>query len=390
MEQSPSTAHWHSRCGLLASLSLALLMLLLAGCGERNAAVEEEPVIRGMKGFQVTGRANSEVRRYPSVVQPAQESKLAFEVGGKLKALDLEVGQQIRRGQLLAQIDPVSLELKVQEARASRDEARSALDNASSDFKRKEQLLEKNYVTQAEFDSARNQLSSARAQLEQATRKLELAEEDLSKAELVAPFDGVISSVDAQDFAQIGAGEVVLGIYSESAYETRFTVPATIVNSLELGDAATISFSDLGSVQYAGHIKELGTRAAQVSAFPVVVALDESPDTLRAGMAAEVTLAIALAGAEEGFLVPLNCFYFDADRGKDLLDDPLQATGEGTVFIYDPDTQRVKQQAVQMLGIRDNTAIIGDGLSEGDIIAAAGVSYLHDGQQVKLLPLAER
>ena len=386
MEQTHNTLP-HSGSRLLLAAVMAMAALIAGGCNERSSEVETQPIIRGMKGFQVSQRANSEVRRYPSVVQPAQESKLAFEVSGKLRALQLEVGQQISRGQLLAQLDPVSLQLKVQEARASRDEARSALDNASADYKRKKQLLEKNYVTQAEIDNARAQLSSSQAQLEQAARKLELAEEDLNKADLLAPFDGVVSSVEAQDYAQVNAGEVILGIYSDSAYETRFTVPATIVNSLNIGDTATITFSDLGGKPYAGHIAELGTRAAQVSAFPVVVALDEAPATLRAGMAAEVSLDIALEGTDEGFLVPLNCFFFDADRSKDLLEDPLQPTGEGTVFLYNPETQRVAQRAVQMYGIRDNMAIIGKGLSEGDIIAAAGVSYLHDGQQVKLLPL---
>lgn len=368
--------------------TLILLSLVVSSCGDNSTDADSTPIIKGLKGFKVSQSANSEVRRYPSVVQPAQESKLSFEVGGKLKAIKLEVGQKVAKGQVLAEIDPVSLELKEQQADASLDESNAALKNATSDYQRKAQLLEKKYVTQSEMDDAANKVKSTQAQVDQATKQLDLAKKDLSKSKLVSPFDGVVSSVEVQDFSQVSAGTVVLGIYSENAYEASFSVPAVIINSLNVGDPARVTFADLTNEDFAGHIKELGSRAGQVSAFPVVVALDDAPIGLRAGMAADISLSIQLDESNAGFLVPLNCFYFGAFGGQNLSDVDHREIRKGFVYLYDEATSTVKQQDISLFGIRGNMAIVNTGLKEGDIIAAAGVSYLHDGQQVKLLPLS--
>lgn len=370
-------------------LIMSLLALVIIACSNETPEAVETPVIRGMKGFRVSVAANSEVRRYPSVVEPATESKLSFEVGGKLNAIGLQVGQRVKEGQLLAEIDPVSLSLKAQQAKAALDEANAAYNNAKLDYDRKQPLLAKKYVTQSDYDSAKNKLNSAQAQVEQAQKQWDIAKEDLSKSQLLSPFDGVISSIDVKDYAQVSPGQTILGLYSENAYETSFSVPAIIVNSLNVGDKAEVEFSDLPGRAYNAHIKELGSRAAQVSAFPVVVMLDEAPQGLRAGMAAQVSLHIAL-GSGEGYLVPLSCFYFGVSHARQLGPENYRETSKGFVYLYDPESSTVRQKEVMIFGVRGNMVMVRQGLNEGDIIASAGVSYLHDGQRVKLLPLNQQ
>lgn len=369
----------------IASTTLIATILVLAGCQKDLSQEPEEPLVRGLKGYQVTRSANAEVRRYPSVVQPARESKLSFEVGGKLQAINLEVGQRVKRGDVLAAIDPASLNLKVQQNSASLDEASAQLRNSQLDYDRKKTLLEKKYVTQAEFDNASSQLKSLQAQVDQARRQLDLAKEDLNKAKLISPFDGVISSVDAQDYAQVSAGEIILGLYSEGSYEVSFSVPAVIINKLQIGDKASVSFADIPGQEYTGHIKELGSRAGQISAFPVVVSLNNPPSSLRAGMAADVELSILVGDGSDGLLVPLSSFYFGGILSTREVN--VSENNIGIVFVFDETTSTVRTREVQFHGIRENMAIVYEGIKEGEIIAAAGVSYLHDGQTVKLLPL---
>ncbi len=370
-----------------------LVTLLIVGVGlatlgacSSDTSEPEKPIVRGMKAFKVSSSTNSEIRRYPSIVRPAQESRLAFQVSGKLGDILLEVGQAVRAGQTLASIDPVSLELRVKQSEASLEQAKATAKRAKSDFQRISELKEKDYVTQSEFDAAQSQSRSSEAQVESATRQLELAREDLSRANLIAPYDGTISSINVQDFAQVSAGQVILGIFSESGYEVRFSVPAVIVNSLSVGDKATITFADIPGKQWWGHVKELGTRAEQVSAFPVVVTLDEAPPELRAGMAADVELKLKLFGTQSGFLVPLSSFYFDLNSSPTVGTLNHRELNAGTVFVYAEETRSVSRRTVTIVGIRENMAIVSEGLAEGDIVAAAGVSYLHDGQRVNLLP----
>ncbi|NHN36947.1 efflux RND transporter periplasmic adaptor subunit [Pseudomaricurvus alcaniphilus] len=370
-------------------LPALLFSCLLVACGE-PVEIAEPPPVRGMKGYVVSRAANFELRRYPSIVQPARETKLSFEVGGKLKSLDLEVGQRVEPGQILAEIDPVSLQLNLQQAQASLQEARAALSTAKADYQRKQDLLARKFVTQSQYEQAENQYNAATAQLQRAEKSLELARESLKKTRLQAPFKGVISSVESRDFAQVAAGEVVLGMYSEGAYEVSFSVPASIINKIAVGDRASITFPDLGTTVYQGHLKELGARATSISSFPVVVALDETPAALKAGLSAEVTLEIPLDIRSDGFLIPVSGINLDSSPPTDGHPNLSAQIGSGTVFVYDSASSTVQRRTISIIGVYDQMLIVGEGLHEGEIIAAAGISYLRDGQQVKLLPMAKQ
>src|SRR5947209_2439951 len=152
----------------------AILVLGLQGCGDKNQEAAEQP-LRGLRANKVTAKAESRVRRFPSVLQPADVSSLSFEIGGQLKAIALTVGQKVQLGDVLAEIDPRSLQTQVEQASAGVQQAQALFDNAEGDFQRKEELLKRGVATQAVFDQSRATRLSSRAQLDQARRQLELA-----------------------------------------------------------------------------------------------------------------------------------------------------------------------------------------------------------------------
>lgn len=367
----------------------ALLMciaMLSAACGEpvSDEGVQEE-VVRGLRAFRVMETTNSELRRYPSVVKPANESKLSFQVGGKLRGLSLKVGQRVTAGEVLAELDPVSLELQVEQSRASLAQVRANYANAKSDIKRKAPLRKNGYITQAEYESTQRTLKTTLAQVDQAKKQLAISQENLKKTRLLSPFSGVISSIEVKDYEQVSPGTPILGLYSESALELSFSVPAVIVNAIKIGDAGRVTFADMDGAEGSGHVKELGSSAAEVSAFPVVLALDDAPAGLKAGMAADVELNIALGLSGEqirGFLVPINSLSFGESQ-KNLPDESV-----GEVFIFDESTSTVRSREVHIAGIHGNMVIVDEGLSINDVIANAGVSYLYDGLKVTLLPIS--
>ncbi|NVJ97998.1 MAG: efflux RND transporter periplasmic adaptor subunit [Alphaproteobacteria bacterium] len=371
-------------------IAAVVASLTLVSCGDKQET-EQEPPVRGLKVFEVTESAASMTRRYPSVVQPADETRLSFEISGQLAEVKLEVGAQVQAGERLLRLDPTTLQFEVQQAKAALEQAEASLGNAKTDFARKEELLKSGNVTKAAFDASETNLKSAEAQAEQARQQYAIAGERLHKAELKAPFNGVISSVDAKSFANVSPGQAVLSLYSENAFEVEFNVPATVINALKTGDAAQVEITDIPNLTLKGRIKELGSRAGQVSAFPAVVILEESHPGLKAGMAAEVGLDISLLIGSEGFLVPVRCFALEQSeslrRGESIQD---HQGGRAQVYVFDPATSTVQSRTVQTAGVRDNMIIVVDGLKAGDVIAAAGVSYLHDGQKVRLLETSSR
>jgi RND family efflux transporter MFP subunit len=357
----------------------AIIVFGLQACGGKDQEATEQPV-RGLRAFKVAAKAESRVRRFPTVLQPADVSSLSFEIAGQLKAVSLAVGQKVQLGDLLAEIDSRSLQSQVDQASAGVQQAQAQLDNAEGDFRRKEDLLGKGVTTQAIFDQSRATLLTARAQLDQAKRQLELAEHNLDRSKLVAPFSGTIARVEVKSFAQVSAGQPIVTLYSDDRFEMSFLIPSPTFQTLKVGQPVTVKVADIPDPSLKGEIKELGSKAEQVSAFPVVVRLEDKVVGLNAGMSVEVAIQEPLIGVASGFLLPLSVIAPEA--GKEL-------EGAATVFVYNGTNSTVNKRKVTVGGVRDNRLIVTEGLGAGDIVAVAGVSYLLDGQKVKLLPVVE-
>jgi RND family efflux transporter MFP subunit len=358
----------------------AMLVVGLQGCGDKNQEASEQPV-RGLRAYKVAAKAESRIRRFPSVLQPADVSSLSFEIGGQLKAVTLTVGQKVQLGDVLAEIDPRSLQTQVDQASAGVQQAQAQLDNAEGDFQRKEELLKRGVATQAVFDQSRATLLTSRAQLDQARRQLELANHNLDRSKLLAPFSGTIARVEVKSFAQVAAGQPIVTLYSDDRFEMSFLAPSPTFQTLAIGHVVDVKIADLPDLALKGEIKELGSKAEQVSAFPVVIRLDNSAPGLNAGMSVEVSIEEPLIGGRSGFLVPLSVLA--PEGGKEL-------QGKGTVFLYDSGSSTVKKHGITVGGVRDNRLVVTEGVAVGDIVASAGISYLVDGQKVKLLPLEEQ
>ncbi len=363
-------------CGVLLGF---VALFGLEGCGENKDTAKQQP-LRGLRAYKVAARAESCVRRFPSILQPADVSVLSFEIGGQLKALTLQAGQKVQLGDVLAEIDPRSLQSQVDQATAGVQQGAAQVDNADADFQRKQELLKRGVTTQAAFDQSKTNLLTAQAQLDQARRQLELAKHNLDRSKLLAPFTGTISRVEVKSFAQVAAGQTILTLYSDDRLEIPFLVPAGTFQSLRIGQKVEAKVADLPALLLEGYIKELGSRAEQVSAFPVVVRLENSVRGLNAGMSVEVAIEEPLIGGADGFLLPVSALV--PEGGTDL-------QGAGTVFMYDEASSTVKKRRITVGGIRDNYLVVTSGVRAGDLVASAGVSYLTDGLKVKLLPLPE-
>jgi RND family efflux transporter MFP subunit len=365
---------------LISGLSVCLIVLpALQGCGEKQEGANEQ-LIRGLRAYTVSTRAESRVRRFPSILQPAAVSVLSFEIAGQLRTVNLQAGQKVELGDLLAEIDPRSLQTQVEQASAAVQQADAQVANAEADFQRKQELLKRGVSTQATFDQSKANLLTTQAQLDQARRQLELANHNLDRSKLLAPFAGTIARVEVKSFAQVTAGQPILTLYSDDRFEMSFLVPAATFQSLRVGQEVEVKVADLPALSLKGDITELGSKAEQVSAFPVVVRLENSVAGLNAGMSVEVAVEEPLVGGGEGFLLPLSVL--SPEGGKEL-------QGVATIFVYDKASSTVKKRQITVGGVRDNYFVATAGVGVGDLVASAGVSYLGDGQKVKLLPLQE-
>lgn len=353
--------------------------IVLAGCREDDAATES--VIRALKVHEIAEVERSQTRRFPGVLEPADLTVLSFEIGGRLAAFDLDVGQRIKTGETVAQLDPETLRLQVETSQAAVAQADTSAQNLLDTLARQETLLERGATTRVAVDDARAQADIGAASLAQAQKSLESAQESLKKAELLAPFDGIVNSVEATSFATVAAGTPIATIYSADGFEVSFSVSFDVVSDLVVGTQATIRLADRPDIALDAVVREIGSRADAVSSFPIVLRLEQSHPMLKAGMAVEAAIEFPLA-QREGYTVPLSAVIKDGQSGS--LGD-AQTPSRAGLFVFDPESSTVQRREVTVNGIRENMVVVVEGLALGDLVASAGVPFLKEGQEVRLL-----
>lgn len=366
-------------CYMKKLIIIAVSCLGISACGQSEDAAEES--VRGLKTFEITDTERVSVRRFPGVLEPSNLNVLSFEVAGSLQDFDLGVGRKVAAGEVIARLDPSALELQVQSAQAGVKQAQAVAGNAADALGRQEALLQSGTTTRVNVDNARTEAQSTAAALAQAQRALESAEENLAKATLVAPFDGIVNSVDVSPFQTVSAGTPIISLYDPSAFIVSFSVNFDTADRLVVGTPATVRPADRPEITLDAIISELGARADTVSSFPVVVSLQETDPLLKAGMAVETAIDFPLP-AEEGYPVPLSVIIRDGNTESEAGDDGVSKIG---IYVYDPATGTVNRRQVAVGGIRENRIIVLDGVAPGDRVASAGVQFLRDGQKVSLL-----
>ncbi len=344
----------------------------LAGCDEQ-APPEQKKVVRAIRSMEVVDRSSGQLRSFPGVVRAVDISNLAFEVAGNTREVMVAQGDRITRGAVLATLDPAPYQLNVESTEADLGRAQAELNEKTTDLDRQRQLHAKGWVAKAALDQSQAAYDSAVNQLRYAESRLNLAKRDLEKTVLRAPFEGVIAKRMVEPFQEVTRGETVFEAYIEEAMEVAINAPETVVGEIELGlpGLAVFANQSIGAVD--GRITEISSAANEANTFEVVLTLEESPPSVRPGMSATVELILAQETGEEAFLIPLSAVL------------PGEEPSKGYVFVYDPDSSTVHKQPVAGGGVQDNLVLVRAGLEAGDIIATAGVSFLQDGQEVRLM-----
>ncbi|WP_144430693.1 efflux RND transporter periplasmic adaptor subunit, partial [Jannaschia donghaensis] len=235
----------------------AAAILALTGCKEEgtNATTGDGP--RSVRTVVAEPAAPVRTRAFPAVLEPPEITPLAFDVGGRLGALDLRIGETVAAGTVLATVEAGDAELRTSQARSSVVEAQAAATNAREEADRQEQLLARAVVSQAARDSAVTQAEQAEARLEQARRNLELVEESLDDTALVAPFDAVVNSIEVQAFGSVQAGQPVVTLYEEGGLQAQIAVSYAVVSGLTLGQEVVVVPTDGDARPLAARISEI-------------------------------------------------------------------------------------------------------------------------------------
>lgn len=352
-------------------LTNVALALSLTACEEEQVELMDNT--RSIKPFTISERSSGQLRRFPGLVKAVDTSRISFEVDGNTREVSVNVGDRVEKGQVLATLDDKPYQLDVEAAEADLGKANARLAEKDTDFVRQKTLFEKDWVAKAAYDQALAARDSTANQVLYATSKLKLARRDLEKTVLEAPFDGVIADKFVDPFQEVARGEPMFELYVEAAMEIEVSLPETEVGKVYLGQPAKIAFPAEGVPVQEGQVSEIGTATSEANAFPVKVLLSDPPESVLPGMVGDVALVASVEGDNVPYLIPVGAIAAGKEPGK------------GYVFVYDAETSTVKKVEIRTKGVQDNRVLITQGIESGDVIASTGVSFLRDGQEVRLL-----
>jgi membrane fusion protein, multidrug efflux system len=356
----------------LHALSVALISaLVLAACSKPAPAVDP---IRAVRTMTVGSDSAGGTSEYAGEIRARTESRLGFRVGGKIVRRNAELGDSVKRGQVLAQLDPQDLKLGQDAARAAMSAAQANADQSAADFTRFKELRDQGFISSADLERRDTTLKAAKAQLDQAKAQTSVQGNQAAYAALVADASGVITSVDADAGTVVAAGTPVLRLAHDGPRDVVFSVPEDKVNFIK----------SLGTQPGSFKVRLWGATGELISANLREIAAAADPAT-RTFL---VKVDIGGASSANVRLGQTASVVVELPKTNGIVKLPLSALkeeqGRSVVWLLDKASMTVKTQPVQLAGADGNEAVITGGLTAGQTVVTAGVHVLSPGQKVKL------
>jgi len=338
----------------------------LSACSPPPA--KQEPV-RSVKVIQVGESAMGSTTEYAGEVKARVESRLGFRVGGKLVARHVELGQRVKAGQLLAEIDAQDYRLTVDAARAQMNAASTNRDLAAADYKRYKELRDKEFISSAELERRETALKAAQAQVEQAQAQLSAQTNQVTYSKLIADKSGVITSIDAEAGQVVSAGMPVVRLAQDGPRDVLFAVPEDKVLGLQKGQTLQVKFWGSQDLHDAS-VYEIAASADPVTrTFGVRVAI---AGQVNAPLGSTVSVILGKGQTATPSKIKLPTSALRQEGGKTM------------VWVLDMATMTVRSQEIQVTTADGNEVVVNSGLQAGQQVVVAGVHVLSPGQKVTL------
>ncbi|WP_246193175.1 efflux RND transporter periplasmic adaptor subunit [Pseudoxanthomonas yeongjuensis] len=301
-------------------------------------------------------------------VSAYEEMQLGVELSGqRVTALNVDVGQTVRKGQVLLQLDHRTLDSELAQAEASVRQVQASLDLAKVSYERGAKLAAEQLISAGNLDELRATRVQAEAQLATTRAGRDAAKLRRGFAELRAPADGVISKRLVQPGQVVTSGSELLRLIRDGRLEWRAELPEDQLAGVAVGN--TVELSYVGST-IAGRIRAVTPGVdAQTRTGTVYVDLPE-PGALKTGVYVEGHI---VTGAGRALMVPSAAV--------------IQRDGHSYVFTM-KDKQIVQRQRVRTGQTTQNLVEIIEGLKQGDQVVAKGAGFLGDGDRVRVVSAA--
>jgi membrane fusion protein, multidrug efflux system len=369
------------RCPIPKPIITYLLVLsacCLQSCSEKPQEAATVQVVRPVKLLTIGGASASQARKLPGTVQATDRVDLAFQVAGTLINIPVKEGQRVKKGDLLAKLDPRDFETSVNNAKGSLAKAKASVEYAAVEYQRYRNIktTDAGAVSDSMVLLKQKSLKVARADLQSAEAGIAAAQDQLAYTQLYAPFAGVIAQKYVDNYQEIKAKEAILSLQNMSNVDVVVDIPEMLMTPIR--KSPPLMFAEFASDpnrRFELKIKEVALQADPKTQTYRLVLTMPAPTGIRilSGMTATVNIDLAEAISEPStnIVIPLIAVWADE-------------AGKAMVWTVDTKTMSVHKTPVTTgeLSGSENVRVT-TGLKMGDMIAISGVSKLHEAQVVR-------
>lgn len=349
------------------ALALALTgTILCGGCGEEPQAQIQTPSVR----VQEAGAgAAVQTAAYSGTVRGRYETKLSFQVGGRIVSRNVQEGSAVQAGDILMSIDARDVVQKANAGDAVVAEARAKLDLAQANLARYTELYNQEVVPQATLDMYQTDYDAAFAGYQSALAQSAEGHNALDYSDLTAGAAGVVSDIAVEEGQVVAAGQTVATLVRTDELEVEIAVPEDKLRTVQVGTPVEISFWALGdSLRVPGTVREVAPMADKATrTYLVRVSVPRPPQGMSLGMTAEVSFSGIAADTGTASRLPLTAIYQTGDSP--------------TVWLVE--NGQVHLRAVKIVSYGEDNTVLVTGLEPHDLVVTAGVHKLQEGQAVR-------
>ncbi|MCL1080035.1 efflux RND transporter periplasmic adaptor subunit [Parashewanella spongiae] len=340
-------------------LSSAIATTLLVGCGQQQEQQKSVETVRPVEVYKVKPASALTTWKFPATVAAYKSTDLAFNSGGKLIEFNITQGQRVKKGQLLASVDPRDYKIQLESVRANYTQAKNA-------YNRGQQLIKNSTISKNDFEQLESQYKVAKSQFES-------AEKSLKDTKLYAPYDGAISSTSVQNHDTVAGGQSIISLIDSSKYSAKFDISADRLNYLKKREpkGANVVFNTFNNERAAADFKEISLLPSSNQSYEVTLSFTPPTDiAVLPGMSVQVQIENDSASSAKAMFVPTKA---------------VISTGKETyVWKVDSQTMTAHKQDIILSNSIGEFVTVASGLKGGDQIITAGAPYAVEGMKVSI------
>ena len=347
----------------------------------QKAEVQKKELVRPVKTVTLRSNGKGGLWQYYGTLQGGKRVDLSFRVSGPIKNIQVEKGASVKKGQLLATLDPRDYQTQLKQAQSNQAQAQAQYENAKADFKRYENLYKQKVIPRSTYDTYKTQMDVALSSLNVAKASTTAVRDSLKDTELRAPFDGVIVDRIVESFQDVTAKQTIFILQDITTLEIVFNVPENDViwaskarlESTWSNVSTRAKFDAIPDKTFPLKIKEFVLQADRsTNTFPVTAVMPQQKGVaLLPGMNATVEVEFSdSADGEKVFTIPQTAIVVSGDQ----------------TYVWRCNDNVVNRVLVKQNTPRNNgfVDISSEQLKDGNNIVVAGAHLLHEGQKVRM------